>query len=152
MSFPGVMEIIGILQLVSSCALALYAFAAWRRKPPAPKIRTRPRSVPETLKLLSDLQQLSTPPPRWKLRSPLTKAEEELWGPAEVLRRESTPDPLSAPSVTEQEKVFRRSNSIEPESTGPRVVLTPSSPATHPPASGPQPLSSALHSYAKRHG
>lgn len=109
MSSVGVMEIIGSLQLVSCGALVAYALAAWRRKD-FPEVRPHPHSVQETLKLLSNLQRLSSPPPRWRLRSPLKKAEEELWQQAELLRllrRGSSPDRSSAPSVTEGDKVSR---------------------------------------------
>jgi hypothetical protein len=85
MSFFAVLKIIGTLQLASSCAVAVYAFVAWRREPPAPKIPTQHCSVPQTVKLPPDLQRLSDFPQPWKLRSPLAKAEEELYGRAEVL-------------------------------------------------------------------
>ena len=144
MSFRGVIEIIGALQLVSTCVLAVYAVAAWRRKRPESKIRPHTHSVPQTLKLLSDLQQLSSPSPSWKLRSPLAKAQEELWRQGELLRRGWTPDRSSASGVTEPEKVFLRSHAIAPESANPASGLTPSSPATYPPDSSRRPLSSEI--------
>jgi len=104
MSFRGVMEIIGTLQVVSSCAVVVYAIAAWRRKRPESKTSPHPRSVPQTLKLLSDLQQFSSPFPPWKLRSPLVKAEEELWEQGELLRSEWIPDPPSDPQRNRTEK------------------------------------------------
>ena len=136
MSFPGVMEIVGTLQLVSTCALAAYAIAAWRRKRPESKNRSQTGSVPQALKLLSDLQRLPGSPPPWKLRSPLAKVEAELWRQGELLRLGAIPDPSSALSVS--------SASISD--------LTASSRAPHLLDAGPQPLSSVRHSYVRRHG
>ena len=151
MSFPGVIKIIGALQLASFCAVAVYAFAAWRRKPPAPKIPTPHCSERQTVKRLADLQRLSIFPPPSKLRSPLAKAEEELCGQAELLPQ-IDPDPSSASTLAALEEALRRSHPVAPESKGPRTALTPWSPATHPPVSDPQPISSALRSSAPRNG
>jgi hypothetical protein len=78
MSFLAVLQVIGSLQVVSSCAVAVYAIAAWRRKGPARETPTPFDSVPEALKLLADLQRHSQPPTRWRKLSPLARAEAEL--------------------------------------------------------------------------
>ncbi len=78
MSFVAVLQVIGSLQLVSSCAVVVYAIAAWRRKGPERQTPTPFDSVPEALKLLSDLQRPSRPVSRWTPQSPLARAEAEL--------------------------------------------------------------------------
>ncbi len=100
MSFLAVLQVIGSLQLVSSCAVAVYAVAAWRRKGHARETPTPFSSVPGGLKLLSDLQQASRPPSRWKPLSPLARAEAELSREAELLQRLQSQAPPLASAVT----------------------------------------------------
>jgi hypothetical protein len=104
MSFFGVLKVIGSLQLVSCSALVVYAVGAWRRKPPEPESPAQFGSVPQTLKLLSDLHQSSRPTARWKPRSPLARAEAELWREAELLRGESSLVPSHSPALPEGEE------------------------------------------------
>src|ERR1700744_6229633 len=104
MSFLAVLQVIGSLQLVSSCAVAVYAVAAWRRKGPARETPTPFGSVPETLKLLSDLQQPLRPPSRWKPQSPLARAEAELAREGELLQRGPSPATPLTSATTEREE------------------------------------------------